>query len=302
MSAFLGTLSGKLAERWSALLVLPGLFYLAVLAGAVVLRRERWYDVARLRDVLDEVAAAPAADSPGVVVLMAAGALIGAFGVDLVARSLGAAIEGLWLAEGWGPLARRLTARRLRRWRAADDAFREALVSAGRARLSGDMEATALAERAALLNAERNRIALAAPSRPFWVGNRLAAVEQRVWGQYRLDLASAWPRLWLLVEDGARLELHTARQTLAAAHRLQAWGVLYAVLAVIWWPGAVLGAGAFLVGVRRARAAAAVLAELVESAVDLRIRTLAGDLGFECPGPAEHATGENLTRAMRKGT
>ncbi|GGX16909.1 hypothetical protein [Streptomyces lomondensis] len=302
MSAFLGTLGGKLAERWSALLVLPGLLYLGVLAGAVVLGRERWYDVDRLRDVLDELAAAPAGDSPGVIVLTAAGVLAGAFGVDQVARALGAGIEGLWLAEGRGPVARRLTARRLRLWRAADDAFREALVAAGRARVTGDTDTTALAEHAALLNAERNRIALAAPSRPFWVGNRLAAVEQRVWGQYRLDLASAWPRLWLLVEDGARLELHTARQTLAAAHRLQAWGVLYGVLAVVWWPAVVLGAGAVVVGVRRARVAAAVLAELVESAVDLRIRTLAADLGLDCPGPVDQATGEALTRALRKGT
>ncbi|MEU6918931.1 hypothetical protein [Streptomyces olindensis] len=302
MSAFLGTLGGKLAERWSALLVLPGLLYLAVLAGAIVLGRERWHDVDRLRDVLDELAAAPAGDSPGVIVLTAAAVLAGAFGVDQAARALGAGLEALWLTEGRWPPARHLTARRLRRWRAADDAFREALVAAGRARLTGDAEATALSERAALLNDARNRIALAAPTRPFRAGNRLAAVEQRVWEQYRLDLASAWPRLWLLVEDGARLELHTARQTLAAAHRLQAWGVLYGVLTVIWWPAAVLGAAAVAVGMRRARVATDVLAELVESAVDLRVRTLAADLGLDCTGPADHATGEALTRAMRKGT
>lgn len=302
MSPFLDTLGGKLADRWSALLVLPGLLYLAVLAGAAVLGHERWYDAPRLRDVLDDVAGAPVADSPGAVALAAVGGLVAAFGVDLVARALGACLERLWLADGRTPLFRRLTARRLRRWRAADDTFREALVEAGRARLTGDAEATALAERARLRSADRNRLALAMPTRPFWAGDRLAAAEERVWQAYHLDLVAAWPRLWLLVPDGARLELHTARQLLAAAHRVQAWGVLYAALAVLWWPAAAVGAATLAFGVYRARAAVSVLSELVESAVDLHLRALADELGIDCPGPPDHETGRALTQALRKGT
>ncbi|MFH8798711.1 hypothetical protein ACH4F6_03780 [Streptomyces sp. NPDC017936] len=302
MSPFLDTLGGKLADRWNALLVLPGLLYLAVLAGAAVLGHAHGDDLARLRAALDDVAGARAAGSPGAVALAAAGVLAAAYGVDLVVRALGTGVERLWLADGRDPLSRRLTARRLRRWQAADEAFREALVAAGRARLAADPDAASLAERAARLGAGRNRVALAAPARPSWAGDRLAAAERRVWDAYRLDLVSAWPRLWLLVADGARLELHTARQTLAAAHRLQAWGVLYAALAVLWWPAALLGAVPLALGVRRARAAVAVLAELVESTVDLHLRTLAAELGIDCPGPPDHDTGRALTQALRKGT
>lgn len=302
MSPLLTTLGGKLADRWSALLVLPGLLYLAVLAYAAVLGHRRWYDVSGLRDVLDKVAAAPAADSPGAIALAAVGVLVGAYGVDLAARGMGAALERLWLVDDRMTLTRRLTARRMRDWRAADDAFREALVAAGSARLTGDAAAADLAERASRRNAARNRIALAAPTRPFWAGDRLASAEQRVWEAYRLDLASAWPRLWLLVPDGARLELHTARWTLAAAHRLQAWGVLYAALAVLWWPAAFLGAGALALGMYRARGATSALAELVEATVDLHIRALAHELGIDCPGPPDQGTGRTLTRTLRKGT
>ncbi|ARQ67807.1 hypothetical protein [Streptomyces marincola] len=302
MSTFLDTLGGKLAERLGTLLVLPGLLYLAVLASAAVLGQDHWYDIGHLRSFLDDVAGAPSADSPGAVALVAAGMLAGAFGVDLAARALGVGMERLWLAEAKGPLTRRLLARRRARWAMADAAFRTALVAAGRARVAEQRDATALARRATRLNAARNGIALTEPSRPFWAGDRLAALEQRVWDTYRLDLVSAWPRLWLLVADGTRLELQTARWSLAAATRLQAWGVGYAMLATLWWPAAVVGALLFALGTHKGRGAVTVLTELAESTVDLHLRTLATELGIDCPGPPTPEVGEAVTRVLRKGT
>ncbi|MEK8169407.1 hypothetical protein NKH77_05185 [Streptomyces sp. M19] len=53
------------------------------------------------------------------------------------------------------------------------------------------------------LTAARDRIALAEPRRPTWMGDRLLAVAVRVRDTYDLDLATAWPRLWLVVPPGA---------------------------------------------------------------------------------------------------
>ncbi|WP_117213924.1 hypothetical protein [Allorhizocola rhizosphaerae] len=35
----------------------------------------------------------------------------------------------------------------------------------------------------------------------------MLAVDQRIYRTYRLDLATAWLHLWIIIPDGARLEL-----------------------------------------------------------------------------------------------
>ncbi|MGW5442715.1 hypothetical protein [Streptomyces asiaticus] len=301
MNGFLTALGGKLAERWTALLVLPGLLYLAALVTAIELGHSHWHDVDRLLTLLDTVAASPSAHTAGTIVLAAAAVLIGAFLIDLAVRALGSVLERLWLMDPRRALSRHLAQRRRRRWEAADTAFRAALAAAGRARISGRADATALADEAIRHNATRNRLGLAPPSRPFWAGDRLAAVDHRVWQSFRLDLTFAWPRLWLLIEDTARLEIHSAREALAAAARLHAWTVAYAVIGILWWPAALTCPVLFALAVSRGHTAVETLAELAEAAVDLRLRALASDLGIECPGPLTPETGEAITRVLRKG-
>ncbi|NDZ74248.1 hypothetical protein G3I36_25080, partial [Streptomyces sp. SID10362] len=191
---------------------------------------------------------------------------------------------------------------RSRRWRAADAAFRTALVTAGRARITGADDADRLADVAERRHADRERIASAPPRHPFWTGDRLAAPAQRLWRAQRLDLAAAWPHLWLLASDGTRAELHAARLRLTAAARLCAWGAGYLVLALWWWPAGLAGVVAVASGVRRGRAAAEAFAELTEALADLHVRDLATALGVESAGVDDPGLGERLTRLLRKET
>ncbi|MGI5484409.1 hypothetical protein [Streptomyces lavendofoliae] len=299
-SAFLSALGGRIAERWLTLLALPGLLFLAALTTAGVLGHEHWSDLGRLRAWLDALASSPASRSTGTVVLVALGVLAGAAVTGAAAQSLGAGVELLWCAEPRGPLLRRLADRRLRRWRAADAAFRGALVTAGRARIEGAEEADRLVALAERRHAERGRIAAAPPRHPFGTGDRLAAPGQRLWRAHRLDLSAAWPHLWLLAADGTRAELHAARLRLSAAARLCAWGAGYLVLAFWWWPAGVAGGVAVVSGVRRGRAAAEAFGELTEALADLHLRDLAAALGVDCDGGVDRAVGERLSRALRK--
>ncbi|WP_431995946.1 hypothetical protein [Streptomyces griseoflavus] len=301
-SAFLSALSGRIAERWLALLALPGLLFLAALTTATLLGHEHWSDMERLRDRLDALAASPASGSAGTVVLAAAGVLAGAAVIGAAAQSLGAGVELLWCAEPSGPLLRYLTDRRARRWHAADEAFRTALVAAGRARIEGAADADRLIGLAERRHADRARMGPAPPRHPFAMGDRLAAPGQRLWRAHGLDLAAAWPHLWLLAADGTRAELQAARFRLTSAARLCAWGVGYLVLALWWWPAALAGAVALTSGVRRGRAAADAFAELTEALADLHLRDLAAALGVACEGSVDRELGERLTRVLRKET
>lgn len=301
-SAFLSALSGRLAERWLALLALPGLLFVTALTTAMVLGHDHWYDVDRLRARVDTLAASPASDSAGTVVLVAFGVLAGAAVVGAAAQSLGTGVELLWCAEPRGPLLRHLAERRSRRWHAADEAFRTALVAAGRARIEGAADADRLAGIAEHRHADRARIAATPPRHPFAMGDLLAAPGRRLRHAHGLDLAAAWPHLWLLAADGTRAELQSARTRLTASARLCAWGAGYLVLALWWWPTALVGCVAIASGVRRGRAAAESFAELTEALADLHMRDLATTLGIECEGRTDRELGERITRVLRKET
>ncbi|MFE4800671.1 hypothetical protein ACFRFL_38185 [Streptomyces sp. NPDC056708] len=300
MTAFLNALSGKLAERWIALLAIPGLVYLVALTTAVTLGQRHWQDAGRLRERLDALAAAPGAHSAGVIVVVAVAVLAGAALIGTGVQALGALVEQVWLSGPRGPVTRWLTERRLRRWRAADHAYRTALVAAGRARLSGAADSDALLNEAETRYACRNEVGLVAPRHPFWTGDRVTTPDRRVWRAYRLDLTAAWPHLWLLVPDSTRAELGVARAALSAAARLTTWGLAYLLLAVWWWPAALIGLVTMATGALRGRMAAASFAELAEALVDLHGRDLAHTLGLECEGPLTPAAGEEMTRLLSK--
>jgi hypothetical protein len=83
---------------------------------------------------------------------------------------------------------------------------------------------------------------------------------------------------------------------------IQAWGLLYLLVGLLWWPSAVVGIGAVLTGWRRGRTAAATLADLVEASVDLNVRVLLESMTGDVPtGVIDRATGERLNRQIRKG-
>ncbi|MFE2938335.1 hypothetical protein ACFXKG_04555 [Streptomyces sp. NPDC059255] len=300
MSAFLNALSGRLAERWLALLAIPGLVYLVSLATAVTLGQSHWYDFGRLRTRLDSLADSPGIHSAGVLAVAAVAVLAGAAMTGTVAQAAGALIEKIWLMEARGPLTRRLTERRVRRWRAADAEYRAALVAAGRARIGSTADAAALTEQAELRYAVRNRISLVPPRHPFWTGDRITGPDRRVWRAYHLDLTLSWPHLWLLAPDTTRTELTTVRTALSAAARLTAWGLAYLLLSAWWWPAALVGAATVATGVTRGRTAATSFAELAEALADLCGRDLAVAVGVECEGQLTVTVGERVTRLLGK--
>ncbi|MFF3837999.1 hypothetical protein [Streptomyces sp. NPDC001930] len=309
MTTFLATLGGKLADTWVSLLVLPGLLYLAVTSAASVLGHRHALDHRLLTARIDALADDPAAHAPGTVVVFGLLLLVAAAGVSRLAAALGAGVERLWLGDWPAPLrpaARALTRRRATRWEAADAAHRRAATARALLVASDGRDAPAPEEPAALdtvgLNEARNRIALTRPARPTWMGDRLIAADARVHRTYRIDLVSAWPRLWLLLPDTAHTEVQAARSALTASARRAAWGLLYTLPALWWWPAALIAAVTWTGAWRQGRVAVHEFAELVESAVDLHGRDLAAALGLPCEERLTAATGLAITRILRKGT
>ncbi|NUR42210.1 MAG: hypothetical protein HOV73_19190 [Streptomyces sp.] len=274
MNTVVAELGRKYVERWVAMLVLPGLLYVAGAAAAWRLGHAHWADPGRLTGLMEEDGRSVSSVwLLAVVVLPVLSAAAG-----LAARGAAALLGRLWFdpwPRGLGRPALRLTAARAARWEAADAVFRA--------------EPDRTPARLDALAARRNAVALVPPARPTWSGDRLRAVDVRVWGWYRLDVVFAWPRLWLVLTESEQNALRAARTELDAAVALAGWGVLTLLPALWWWP-AVLPAGALVaVGLRRTRAAVDTLAHLTEAAFDLRGGLLARELGFAV------AEGERLT-------
>jgi hypothetical protein len=217
-------------------------------------------------------------------VLLIAAVLAGSVAVGLAATAGGQLVEVLWTLPGDRWPLRWLAARRRRRSR---DAKRIA-----------DTSADPVAVRQAI--AQADRICLVEADSPTWIGDRLRACRVRIARAYGIDLDAAWPRLWLVVPDAVRAELGTARDAFSATARLVAWGVLYLILAIWWWPSAVVALGVGTVAARKGRLATANMADLIESAVDLYGAQLAAQLGKESPGGVTPAVGELLSAQMRK--
>ncbi|MFF8772142.1 hypothetical protein [Kitasatospora sp. NPDC015120] len=300
MTAFLSTIGDRLAERWISLLAIPGLIYLTALTAALTLGHQHWHDIGRLRARLDALAVDPGTHSPGAIAVSAVAVLAGAAAIGAFVQAVGTWIETVWVAGSHNLVTRRLTARRRRRWLAADSAYRTALVAAGRATIAEADDAGRLTEEAELRYAARERISLVLPHQPFWTGDRITAPEHRVRRAYQLDLAAAWPHLWLLASDGARAELTSARSSLMSAARLEAWSAAYLLLGALWWPAAVVGLLTAATAATRVRAAAASFADLTEALTDLYGKDLASALGIPCEGPLTRELGEAMTRALTK--
>ncbi|WP_329340106.1 hypothetical protein OG866_32055 [Streptomyces sp. NBC_00663] len=285
MTGFLAELGRKLAERWFTLLVLPGLAYLLVAAAAFRLGHRDWHDG---RELWDGFTALTEAGDPGrqdalamraVLLVLAAVPVSAALGV--LAQALAGPVEralcGPW-PRPFAGLSTRRTRLRADAWTAEDTAYRE----------HRDPERAA----------RRNALSLIPPEHPTRLGDRLRAPAVRLRQEYGIDLATVWPRLWLLLPTPTRDTLTEARGRLDTAFTLGGWAVLYLALAARWWPAVLIALLVAAVARRRATVAAEVYAELVEATVDLHLDRLHTRLAEPRPSPQQ---GRALTERLRRG-
>lgn len=146
--------------------------------------------------------------------------------------------------------------------------------------------------------ARRNAHSLIRPEHPTRLGDRLHAPAVRLGAEYGIDLATVWPRLWLLLPTPTRDTLTETRTRLDAAFALGGWALLYLPLALYWWPAALIAVVTALVSRRRAALAAEAYAELVEATVDLHLDRLHSRLAEPRPSPQQ---GRALTERLRRG-
>jgi hypothetical protein len=115
------------------------------------------------------------------------------------------------------------------------------------------------------------------------IGDRFRLIGERIDAQYGLNTTLAWPRLWLLLPDANRAAVQTAHDRYRAATTLTAWALLYLLLGTIWPPALLAVAITATVGYHRAKATAAVLADLIEATIDTQQPALAAIAGITLP-------------------
>jgi hypothetical protein len=245
----------RISGRWITSILLPGLLLVAVGTVAVVLGHVRPFDLDHLATTAEHVSR-DLATRPGRLVVATAAVLAGAGLIGTAANGLGQLAQRWWLRE------RFLTG---------------GLIT--RSRWSRRSRALAAADRAGVPT-----VAAYLPHRPTWLGDRIRLVETRVRAQYHVSAALVWPRMWLLLGDDTRRPIIDAGTRHAEAVTLVGWGILYLAPGMLWWPALVVAAAVLLTAWARVRGTLAELAELVESAIDLRLRDLAEALGILITG------------------
>ncbi|SDM38205.1 hypothetical protein [Nonomuraea jiangxiensis] len=285
MTDFLREIGKKLAERWLSLLALPGLLYVAVAAVAHVLGWAHALDPIRMSRQIDTWASSPAVRSTGGIVLISAAVVAGSVMAGLAAAALGRLAEIIRHLPGRRPPARWLADRRRSRSQAAKRA--------------ADSAETATEIRAAIRGADR--LSRIEADRPTWTADRLHACRVRIERAYGLDLDVIWPRLWLILPDSARAEINAARDGYAASARLYGWSLLYLMLAVWWWPAAVIALAIATTAQLTTRSATVLLTDLIEAAVDVYAPVLAAHLDpAAAPAALTPEQGRSLTALLRR--
>ena len=287
MTGFLGEIGQKLADRWVALLAVPGLLYLAAVTAAAVLGQAHAVSYPDLSRKITAWATSPALKSGGGTALIIAAVLAGS-----VVAGLAAAAGGRFIEIGWTLPGEHAPAKWLADWRRNRSQQAKAIADNPNSSSAAAAKAMARVDRICLVEADR----------PTWIGDRLRACRVRVERAYGLDLDAAWPRLWLIVPDNVRAELGAARDAFGVAARLTAWAILYLILGAWWWPAVPIALITGATGIIRARQATDNLGDLVEAAVDLHVRGLAVQIGENLTGPLTPAIGQLLSRQMRKSS
>lgn len=295
MTAFLQQLGARIADRWLVNLLLPGLLWLCCAAVAARLGWEHAVDPRAaeplVRRLGDQRSTAQA-------VLLVAGVFGAAAAIGLAAIGLGAALRRAWALPGTSVApARWLRDRRRRRWDAADRTaaqLRTEILNAvdPSAALVGSEYRDALAR--------RESIGLERPQRPTWMGDRWTATGIRIYRAYGLDLTVVWPRLWTVLPDVSRSDIAAAQLAYQESSVLVSWAVLYGGVGLFWWPALIVCVTLAVAGVLKTRDAISSLCELVESACDLYIHSVAEQLRVPCAGQLTMEAGRAIVALLRR--
>jgi hypothetical protein len=274
VTTFLSTLSDKLAQRWGTLL-LPGALFAAAVVCAALLGHGHALDLTLLGQELTRIAQR---HSTGAEVALAALELLLAAGAaGWAAQAAGQVVRSVWLGRWRGPaapLARVLAEARKRRARKAAEA------------------------------AGVQPVLAYLPQRPTVIGERFRLLDARVAGQYQdLRLALVWPRLWVLLPESSRAPVQSANGQWRAAAVLSGWGCLYVILGCWWFPAAVIGVAAGVLGWRHGRAHGGTLVTLIEATLDTNLDLLTTALGIPLPqhGLAAETAGTINDRLQKGG-
>ncbi|MEH0532777.1 hypothetical protein QBA75_39740 [Streptomyces stelliscabiei] len=299
MTGFLTKLGTSLAERWLALLVLPGVLWAAAAAAAYQVGQADPFAPQPLIDWLRSIATRPTGHHTTWLAVAAVIGVLASAGAGLAASGLGTVLESLWAARGARPPLAWIVRGRQRRWTAVREAARCRIAEANDPSRTGVALSRA---QAAARRAQRRRLAgpPQPPQRPTHTAERFHASVGRAHTLYGLDLNLVWPRLWSVLPDGLRADVTAARDSYASAARLMGWGLMYAALAVLWWPAVLPGAVVVAVAVARARSAADVLADLIDTATDLHLFDLAGKLGVPAETLSIRETGNAITQRLTR--
>jgi len=292
VNAFLSQIAQKAADRWAAALALPGVVYLAVIAATLLARRgHTLISPGPVTAQIDHWLAGHS--STGTLIVVLAAAVAASAGLALAVEGAAQVIEYLWFSFGWGSPGKLIAARRQRKWDRADERYGRALITRYRGQDGSDGTLDAAL-------AARDQISLIRPGSPSWMADRIRATGERVHLAYGIDLVSFWPRLWLAIPDATRAELGAARAAVTREARLLAWGLLYLVPAIWWWPALAITAVTCPLAWYQARLATNALASLAESAVDLHLRDVAGRLMLPADPGSYPEAGAEMTLLLRK--
>jgi hypothetical protein len=296
MTRFWEGLGGKLGENWAAALVAPAAIFWAGGFGAWVL--DKGWDDSGQR-LVNWFAGLTGVEQA----LLAIGGLLALSGAAAVANAIVPTL--LRLLEGYFPWGLRWLASlmtKVRGWRIGRAESDLQLLEAKRRSDAGLTEA----EQGKFVRCDlklRRVPAVANERRATNLGDTLKAAESWPRDKYGLDTAVVWPRLWLVLSDGTKQDITTARGQLDQAVVVWIWGLLLVVWVIFTWWALLAAALVILYAYWRSVRVAETYGDLVEAAFDLYRNDLYKQLRVKLPtgSTSETDTGTRVTAFLWRG-
>lgn len=285
------SVSGGVTERFLGRLLGPALLFWAVGGLAFAWNRQLGPP-----ELVERVKAVPLTD--GVAFAVVGGILlISSNGVmEVLQRGILRGLEGYWPGPLQRPLLKRVA--RVRRTVASERQEWETLAATYEHHTPQErLRYRQLDRKLAYIPENDHQL------KPTIIGNVLAAAESYPWARYGLASVLMWPRLWLVMDEGSRNEVTSARNRLNVAVKLFGWSALSLVWVVWAWWALLVASSGLLITYRLAVGAAGGYGELIKSSFDVCHRSLLQRVGLLKEGEAfvPYERGRSLTMFVRRG-